>query len=45
MWRGPDPGSTAIVDGSLSHVLAISALSRVFDLWTLPFVEIEQPFD
>ena len=36
---------SAIVDGSLRHVLAISALSRVFDLWTRPFVEIEQPFD
>ena len=40
-----DQVRSAIVDGSLSHVLAISALSRVFDLWTLPFVEIEQPFD
>ena len=29
----------AIVDGSLRHVLAISALSRVFNLWSLPFVE------
>tara|TARA_B100001105_G_scaffold20541_1_gene14740 strand:+ start:47 stop:721 length:675 start_codon:yes stop_codon:yes gene_type:complete len=40
-----DQVRSAIVDGSLRHVLAISALSRVFDLWTLPFVEIEQPFD
>ena len=40
-----DQVRSAIVDRSLSHVLAISALSRVFDLWTLPFVEIEQPFD
>ena len=32
---------SAIVNGSLRHVLAISALSRVFDLWTLPFVETE----
>ena len=40
-----DQVRSAIVDGSLSHVLAISALSRVFDLWTLPFVEIERPFD
>jgi len=40
-----DQVRSAIVDGSLRHVLAISALSRVFDLWTLPFVETEQPFD
>ena len=40
-----DQVRSAIVDGSLRHVLAISALSRVFHLWTLPFVEIEQPFD
>ena len=30
---------SAIVDGSLRHVLAISALSRVFNLWSMPFVE------
>ena len=40
-----DQVRSAIVDGSLRHVLAISALSRVFDLWTLPFVEIVQDID
>ena len=30
---------SAIADASLRHVLAISALSRVFELWPLPFVE------
>ena len=40
-----DQVRSAIVDGSLRHVLAISALSRVFDLWTLPFVETKTPAD
>ena len=40
-----DQVRAAIVDGTLRHVLAISALSRVFDLWTLPFVETGVPLD
>ncbi len=40
-----DQVRSAIVDGRLRHVLAISALSRVFDLWTLPFVETGMPLD
>ncbi|MED5555611.1 MAG: hypothetical protein VX576_06290, partial [Pseudomonadota bacterium] len=40
-----DQVRSAIVDGSLRHVLAISALSRVVDLWTLPFVETKTPAD
>jgi len=40
-----DQVRAAIVDGTLRHVLAISALSRVFDLWTLPFVETGEPLD
>ena len=40
-----DQVRAAIVDGTLRHVLAISALSRVFDLWTLPFVETGVPVD
>ena len=40
-----DQVRAAIVDGTLRHVLAISALSRVFDLWTLPFVETRVPLD
>ena len=40
-----DQVRAAIADGTLRHVLAISALSRVFDLWTLPFVETGEPLD
>ena len=40
-----DQVRAAIADGTLRHVLAISALSRVFDLWTLPFVETGVPLD
>ncbi|HIC34051.1 MAG TPA: NUDIX hydrolase [Pseudomonadales bacterium] len=40
-----DQVRSAIVDGSLRHVLAISALSRVFDLWALPFVETTKSAD
>lgn len=28
---------TAVADGAIQHVLALSALSRVFDLWHRPF--------
>lgn len=28
----------AMADGSLKHVLALSALSRVFDLWSVPYL-------
>ena len=31
---------TAIQDGSLRHSLALSALSRVYRLWELPYTEI-----
>ena len=34
-----DEVKAAMQDGSLKHVLALSALSRVFDLWQLPFVQ------
>ena len=40
-----DQVRAAIIDGTLRHVLAISALSRVFDLWTLPFSETGTPLD
>ena len=40
-----DQVRAAIINGTLRHVLAISALSRVFDLWTLPFSETGTPLD
>jgi len=29
----------AVVDGTIRHALALSALSRVFDLWPRPFIQ------
>lgn len=37
----PDELKQEILNGSLRHSLALSALSRVFQLWDLPFVQHE----
>ncbi|MCY3884433.1 MAG: NUDIX hydrolase [Gammaproteobacteria bacterium] len=39
--HGPDELKQEIRNGSLRHSLALSALSRVFQLWDLPFVQSE----
>ncbi len=36
---GEDALRSAVQDGTIKHVLALSALSRVFDLWPRPFVQ------
>ena len=33
----------AVVSGELKHALALSALARVFPIWPMPFVQIENP--
>ena len=34
-----DAVRAAVVDGTIRHALALSALSRVFDLWPRPFAQ------
>ena len=33
----------AVVSGELKHALALSALARVFPIWPMPFVQIQNP--